>query len=264
VPARSRAAAEVVERRAAQVRTADASASQSRPDKEDRYAPWRAIDHLDGTAWCGPAGATLNVRWTGADDADRLEVRAGVWQLTADGKTRVTEAPAKIEVRLGGGPAQDLPLREHLGALTLQAPAKHVTLRLVQGPGCIDGVALQRQGERLAWRFGIDPAAAAAFPAALATLRDVLAACDAVRMAKLAVFPLRIEGRASTNAKQWAAQCLRNRGPALGAGIDPARDAAAATSLAPGALQFPLKGGDGVDWWTLVWRGGGWRLQGVE
>lgn len=231
---------------------------------QDAGAAYKAIDGLDGTAWCARGGESLTLTFASATDMDQLEVRAGVWKLGEGGKQEVRDAP------------KDLQIASDTGEILVMHPGKagHVmmpwtgkapkTLVIKPGPmpsgklACLDGVIAWREGAALRMVTGVDGAALEKLPADLKSLQSTLQTCDKPALAKAIRLPMTVAGQKVAALPKAVALCKTGKlaVPAFVAD-DVAREG---VPVAPAELSVPLPAGT----WHLAWQQGTWKLAGVQ
>ena len=286
----------------------DVSATSTYRDRKDRYAAWRTLVYTEvenggmdvpRTAWCEGkrdegVGETVTIRLAAPTRLDQIRIAAGVWlteKLFAE-NNRITA----LDVTLDGKTTRVTPPATRAWAsVDVGRPVSTIAIKIAgvkQGKmndSCLSAVDLIQGGKELVVVRGVDGAAAAALPGALARLEAQLGGAPPPRsLEALLDFPLSVHASDSFFAGGGPAVTLRNW-KALVAACRAQAKAAAAGGFAfkgcpppvavdakddwPGRILSPAPGvievtfpshREVLDVWRLRWRHGAWKLQAID
>lgn len=192
------------------IRDVTASSTFADRSRKDLYGAWRTVSfaqqfdetvdlYVPVTAWCEGkpdegVGETVTITLAAATRIDAIKIAAGVWKtaklfaannqitaldVTLDGKTtRVVPAAARTWL--------EVPVGRPVTTLAIKiAEVKKAKMN----DSCLSGIELVQGGEAMAPLTGLDSAAAADLPRALAALQTALAAPGRPGLDKLLEFP---------------------------------------------------------------------------
>jgi len=286
----------------------DVGATSTYRDRKDRYAAWRTVvyEQVNGggqqvprTAWCEGkpdegVGETVTIRLAAPTRLDQIRIAAGVWlnqklfaennritalDVTVDGKTTRVAPPS-------GRDWASVDVGRSVSTIAVKIAA---VKKGKMNDSCLSGIDLVSGGRSLVALLGVDGAAAAALPGALAKLQQELAADGPpASLEALLDFPFSVRDSGSVSAgappavkvRSWKALLAACRAQAKAeehggnaykgcpapVDVDSKDDRPGEiTSTGAGTIEVTFPSHREVrDVWRLRWRHGAWKLQAID
>lgn len=271
------------------------TATSTFADKRGMYAAWRTIgydavldaktqEYMPTTAWCEGKpdegiGEAVTLAFAAPTRLDQISIAAGVWRsehlfasnnritsldVVIDGKA-TTVHPAATRKWL------DVPIGRDVSTITIKIGA---VAKGKMNDSCLSGISLSRKSGDVTPVIGVDAAAVAELPRALAKLEQTLGS-DRAELDKLLDFPFTLYKVKHANAKSIDAACHRQEAAGTFDSATPAcpapvaiqpgdNSAAVVTSPEPATVEVTLPSKRDVqDTWRLRWHDGGWHLMAI-
>lgn len=252
----------------------EVTASSTLAGKQDRYAPWRAVDGQQDTAWCEGrkdegTGEALVLALGEPQRVAEMRVRAGFHK--SDALFKKNNLPAKLEVVLDDGRtiAVDVPdARAEVTVPVGGAAVREVTIRFAavtrrgMNDTCLSEVALVASGgQEIDLWVGVSAEAAAGLPAWIEEYERAVEGCDAATLAQFIAVPIKyvldlwMGGKQRVSAKKPA-----DLAKACREGAIPTPTGGVQGGWRPGTLLLDGQAGVAVPMMLIEWRGGRWML----